>query len=190
MTPISEEKIGSCGKLVSNVEAKIVDISTGATLPEGERGELCLKTPSIMSYYHKNPEATAAVIDSEGWFHTGDIVIHQDGFFSIVDRLKELIKVKSHQVSPSEIEEELLRHPGVMDAGVVGVPDDRSGELPRAYIVKKGDTSAEDIMNFMKERVASVKQLKGGIRFVESLPKNPTGKMLRRVLQEMAVADP
>lgn len=190
MTPVEQEVIGYCGKLVSNTEAKLIDTQTGEALSEGQQGELCIRSPSLMSYYHKNPEATAEAIDAEGWLHTGDVAFHEDGFFSIVDRLKELIKVKGYQVSPSQLEEELLKHPGVMDAGVTCVKDERAGELPRAYIVRKSNCSAEDIMSYMKDRMAPYKQLKGGIRFVEDLPKNPTGKLLRKVLKEMAANDP
>ncbi|XP_068216230.1 uncharacterized protein [Palaemon carinicauda] len=190
MTPLNQERIGYCGKLVPNTEGKVVDIETGEALPEGQRGELCIRSPSMMSYYHKNPQATAETIDSEGWLHTGDIAIHDDGFFSIVDRIKELIKVKGSQVSPSELEEELLKHPAVLDVGVIGVEDERAGELPRAYIVKKAEVSSEDIMNYLKDKVAPYKQLKGGVRFLDALPKNATGKLLRRELKEMAAKDP
>lgn len=190
MTPLNLERIGYCGKLVPNVEGKVVDTDTGEALPEGRRGELCIRSPSMMSHYHKNPEATAETIDFDGWLHTGDVAIHEDGFFSIVDRIKELIKVKGYQVSPSELEEKLLKHPAVMDVGVVGVEDERAGELPRAYIVRKTEVTPEDIMDYMKERVAPYKQLKGGIRFLDALPKNATGKLLRRELKEMAAQDP
>ncbi|XP_064097868.1 uncharacterized protein LOC135209141 isoform X2 [Macrobrachium nipponense] len=190
LTPPDQERIGYCGKLVSNVEGKVIDIETGEALPEGQRGEMCLRSPSMMSYYHNNPKATAETIDSEGWLHTGDVAVHEDGFFSIVDRIKELIKVKGYQVSPSELEEELLKHPAVMDVGVVGVEDERAGELPRAYVVRKTQITTEDIMDYMKERLAPYKQLKGGIRFLDALPKNATGKLLRRELKEMAAQDP
>ncbi|MPC69331.1 4-coumarate--CoA ligase-like 2 [Portunus trituberculatus] len=189
MTPLDDERLGYCGKVVPNVMAKVIN-AEGEALPEGERGELCIKTPSVMTGYYKNPKVTAQTIDSEGWLHTGDVAIHTDGFFSIVDRLKELIKVKGFQVSPSELEDVLLEHEGVADVAVIGVPDDRAGELPRAYIVRSSSScSEEDIHKFMKERAAEFKQLKGGVRFLDALPKNQTGKILKRELQEIAAKE-
>ncbi|XP_050696858.1 uncharacterized protein LOC126985721 [Eriocheir sinensis] len=189
MTPLNEERLGFCGKVVPNTEAKVVN-EDGEALPEGHRGELCIRSPSLMTGYYKNPQATAETLDAEGWLHTGDVAVHEDGFFSIVDRIKELIKVKGFQVSPSELEDTLLQHKGVTDVAVVGVPDDRAGELPRAYIVKSSEScSAEDIHGFLRDKLADFKQLHGGIRFVDSLPKNPTGKILRRELKEMAAED-
>ncbi|KAK3853350.1 hypothetical protein Pcinc_040108 [Petrolisthes cinctipes] len=190
MTPLNDERLGYCGKTVVGVKAKVVN-EAGEALPEGERGELCLKTPSLMTSYYNNPETTKDSIDGDGWFHTGDVAIHQDGFFSIVDRIKELIKVKGLQVSPSELEDLLLKHPGVGEVGVVGVADERSGELPRAYVVKKDkSTTEEDLHQFLSSKVSGYKQLKGGIRFMDGLPKNATGKLLRKDLKEIAAKDP
>nr|XP_045616936.1 4-coumarate--CoA ligase 5-like [Procambarus clarkii] len=186
MTPLKEEKIGWCGKCVPNVEVKVVDVETGLALPENQRGELCIRSPSLMTGYLDNPTATAETIDKDGYLHTGDVAIHQDGFVSIVDRIKELIKVKGLQVSPSEIEDLLLQHPGVIDAAVVGVDDERSGELPCAFIVRRDGTSEEDIHKFLQPKVAEYKQLKGGIKFVDALPKSATGKVLKKDLKEKA----
>ncbi|XP_037782771.1 probable 4-coumarate--CoA ligase 3 [Penaeus monodon] len=144
--------------------------------------------PQMMAGYHNNPEATKDCFDEEGWFHTGDVAVcDNDGYFSIVDRIKELIKVKGLQVSPSELEDILLRHPGVADVGITAVDDERAGEVPRAYVVRRNqDLSEKDLHAFLGSRVAPHKQLAGGIRFVEELPKNPTGKLLRRQLKKMA----
>ncbi|XP_063847795.1 uncharacterized protein LOC135092925 [Scylla paramamosain] len=190
MTPLDDERLGYCGKVVPNVMAKVIN-AEGEALPEGERGELCIKSPSLMTGYYKNPTVTAQTLDAEGWLHTGDVAIHTDGFFSIVDRLKELIKVKGFQVSSSELEDVLLEHTAVADVAVIGIPDDRAGELPRAYIVRSSSSSCseEDIHGFLKERVAEFKQLKGGVRFVDALPKNQTGKVLKRELQELAAKE-
>ncbi|MPC10485.1 putative acyl-coenzyme A synthetase [Portunus trituberculatus] len=142
----------------------------------------------MMSCYHNNPEATRDAFDSEGWFKTGDVAIYnEDGFFSIVDRIKELIKVKGLQVSPSELEEILLSYPGVAEVGVVGVADKKAGEVPRAYIVpRENSLKKDDLHAFIASRVAPHKQLAGGIEFVDQLPKNPTGKLLRKELKKMA----
>lgn len=141
-----------------------------------------------MKGYHNNPKATAETIDEDGWFHTGDVATcDEEGYFYIVDRIKELIKVKGLQVAPSELEEIIMGHPGVGDVGVIGVPNERAGEVPMAYIVpRQKDLSADDIHSFLEDRVARHKKLVGGIRFVQELPKNATGKLMRRQLQKMA----
>lgn len=188
MTPVGHEKLGWCGKVMAHVRSKVVDLDTGMTLPPGEKGELCIDAPGMMTSYHNNPEATRDAFDSEGWFKTGDVAIYdEEGFFSIVDRMKELIKVKGVQVSPSELEDVIISYPGVADVGVIGVADEKAGEVPRAYVVPKGKDLKKDELNaFVAERVAPHKQLAGGIEFVEQLPKNPTGKLLRRELKKMA----
>ncbi|XP_068225863.1 uncharacterized protein [Palaemon carinicauda] len=185
-TPLSgPEKIGSCGPLLPNVRAKIFDLDTGKALGSGEDGELCIKSPTLMNEYHGRPEATAEMYTEDGYMKTGDIARYdEDGYFYIVDRLKELIKVKGSQVSPSELENVLLRHPGIADAGVVGVEDIRAGELPMAYIVKRNpELTEEEIISYLDDKVAPHKQLKGGVRFVEQLPKNATGKLVRKELK-------
>jgi acyl-CoA synthetase (AMP-forming)/AMP-acid ligase II len=137
-----------------------------------------------MKGYHQNPKATKKTV-IKGWLHTGDIAkYNDDGQFFIVDRLKELIKVKGLQVAPSELEDVIRRHPGVNDVAVVGVPDEKSGELPRAYIVRKNRNVLEQsIIDYVAERVAPHKKLAAGVMFVETLPKNQTGKILRRELK-------
>lgn len=189
-TPFINQRIGFCGQLLPNVSAKVIDTSTGESLPANTKGELCVKTPCMMKGYHNNPKATEETIDSEGWLHTGDIAYYDNhNFFSIVDRIKELIKVKGLQVSPSELEDVLLSHPAIADAGVVGVPHERAGEVPRAYLIKGSGKSVteEEVEEYMKEHLSDHKQLVGGIKFVSELPKNPSGKLLRRVLKEQAM---
>ncbi|XP_066949077.1 uncharacterized protein [Macrobrachium rosenbergii] len=192
MTPEGGEKIGYCGRLVPYAKAKIVDLNTGASLPPGSEGELCIKAPSLMTGYHNNPEATKETVDENGWLHTGDVAIcDEDGYFSVVDRIKELIKVKGLQVAPSELEEILLEHPGVADVGIIGVPDARAGEVPRAYIVPRRKTLSEkEVQSFLENRVAPHKKLAGGVKFVDALPKSTTGKLLRRELKKMAENEP
>ncbi|XP_063591564.1 probable 4-coumarate--CoA ligase 3 [Penaeus indicus] len=208
-TPLNgKENIGSCGVLLPCVRARVEDLQTGAPLPPGEAGELVIYTPAMMSGYHGNEDATRDVMTADGWLRTGDVAKYDgEGYFYIVDRIKELIKVKGLQVSPTELEDELRGHPSVADVGVVGVSDPRAGEVPRAYIVRRKTTPpgaeekerekereeedklAEELTKFLSERVAPHKHLSGGVRFVEELPKNPTGKLLRRTLKEMAAKE-
>jgi len=188
IAPICDaNKIGSCGQPISRSLAKVVDINTGEALGPNEEGELCIYGPNVMKGYYKNEKATRDTIDSDGWLHSGDIATYdEDGQFFIVDRLKELIKVKGLQVAPSELEDMLRRHPAVVEAAVIGIEDEKAGELPRAYIVKKpnfSSTSSEDIQNFISEKVAPHKQLKGGVVFIDTIPTSVTGKILRRELK-------
>uniref|UniRef100_A0A2P2HZY6 4-coumarate--CoA ligase n=1 Tax=Hirondellea gigas TaxID=1518452 RepID=A0A2P2HZY6_9CRUS len=187
MDPINEEKVGWCGKLMPGVQAKVVDVSDPSkNLPPNIDGELIIKTKSQMSGYLNNAEATAQAIDADGWLHTGDVGHYdQEGYFKIVDRTKDLIKVKGFQVSPSEIEEVLLQVPGIQDVSVTGVPHDRLGEAPRAYIVAKAPPSKKSIEEFLSSRLSENKQLVGGIVFVDALPRNSTGKVVKKQLQQM-----
>jgi acyl-CoA synthetase (AMP-forming)/AMP-acid ligase II len=177
-------KVGSCGTPISNTLTKIVHTETGKTLGRNERGELCVKGRQVMKGYYKNEEATRNTIDSDGWLHTGDIAYYDDdGYCYIVDRLKELIKVKGFQVAPSELEDLLRELPGVSDVAVIGVPHEEWGELPRAYIVRKDGSLNDDQVNgHLAGKVTSFKQLRGGIEYVEAIPKAPSGKILRREL--------
>ncbi|XP_042211270.1 probable 4-coumarate--CoA ligase 3 isoform X2 [Homarus americanus] len=187
MTICGEEKLGSCGKLLPNTRAKIVDLDTGATLPSGAKGELYVQTPARMTGYHNNPQATKEVMDMDGWVKTGDLATYDDeGNFTIIDRMKELIKVKGMQVSPSELEDVLLGHPGVAEVGIVGVDDERAGEVPQAFVVRRGQVTEDELQAFMQGRVAPHKQLAGGIKFVDQLPKNATGKLLKHELKKIA----
>jgi acyl-CoA synthetase (AMP-forming)/AMP-acid ligase II len=140
-----------------------------------------------MRGYLNNEKATKEIIDQDGWLHTGDIgFFDEDGFVFLVGRLKELIKVQGFQVSPSELEDLLRRIPGVGDCAVIGVDVANKGEAPRAYIVKSDASLTEEkIHAFVKEKAARYKQLAGGIEFVTSIPKNATGKILRRALKAM-----
>jgi len=137
-----------------------------------------------MKGYLGHPEATAEIIDSEGWLHTGDIgYADEDGALYIVDRLKELIKYKGRQVAPAELEALLLSHPLITDAAVIPSPDADAGEIPVAFVVVKERVAADDIMNFVRERVAPHKRIRR-VEFVDQIPKNATGKILRRQLVE------
>ena len=129
--------------LVANCEARVVDPETGDDLGVGEDGELWIRGPNVMKGYLNNPDATAATIDGDGWLHTGDIGhVDADGYWFIVDRVKELIKVKGFQVPPAELEALLLTHPAVADVAVIGIPDEEAGERPKAFVVLKPGVDA------------------------------------------------
>uniref|UniRef100_A0A7E4UV43 AMP-binding domain-containing protein n=1 Tax=Panagrellus redivivus TaxID=6233 RepID=A0A7E4UV43_PANRE len=179
--PIAE----TVGTLMANYEAKIID-SNGNELPPGEPGELLIRSPTLMTGYFAQPKATADSLDSEGWFHTGDLIrIDEKQRLFVLDRMKELIKVKGYQVAPAELEDLLLSHHDISDAAVVGVPHEKNGEAPYAFIVRKNPLLTEtQIHEFVKEKVAYYKQLNGGIQFVDSIPKSPSGKILRRILRD------
>jgi len=175
---------GMIGPLVPCTEGRIVDPVSGADLGAGERGEVWVRGPQVMKGYLNNPEATARTVDSDGWLRTGDIgVVDADGYLTIVDRLKELIKVKGYQVAPAELESLLLDHPLIADAAVIPVPDLESGEAPKAFIVARGTLTAEAVCAFVHERVSHYKRLRE-VAFIEVIPKSPSGKILRRVLIE------
>ncbi|XP_055679599.1 uncharacterized protein LOC129787822 isoform X2 [Lutzomyia longipalpis] len=177
---------GSAGVITARTWGKVIDMETGEILGPNKRGELCFKGPTIMKGYYRNPKATQDTI-KDGWLHTGDVGYYDEGKnFYIVDRLKELIKYNSFQVAPAELEALLLTHPAIKDAAVIGIPDPQTGELPTAFVVLKDNlkASGEEIANFVAERVSNPKRLRGGIHFVEEIPKNPSGKILRRVLRE------
>ena len=178
------DRDGTIGPLVPCTEGRIVDPETGADLGPGERGELWVRGPQVMKGYLNNPEATASTVDADGWLRTGDIgVVDADGYLTIVDRLKELIKVKGYQVAPAELESLLLDHPLIADAAVIPVFDAESGEAPKAFVVARGAVSAEDVRAFIHERVSHYKRLREVV-FVDTIPKSPSGKILRRVLIE------
>jgi len=166
--------------------AKIVDIDTGATVGPNQRGELWIKGPQIMKGYKDGIAETKAIIDPDGFLHTGDLAYYdEDKHFYIVDRVKELIKCKGFQVAPAEVENLLKEYDGVADAAVIGVPDERHQEIPRAYIVKSNpDLTTAEIHKYINPLLTSYKRLKGGIEFVEAIPKNSTGKILKRILRE------
>jgi acyl-CoA synthetase (AMP-forming)/AMP-acid ligase II len=176
---------GAAGMLFPGVDARVVDLADGTDLPPGESGELLVRTLSVMAGYRGAPGATAATVDADGWLHTGDIAtVSADGVLHIVDRVKELIKVKGFQVAPAELEALLRAHPGIAEAAVVPMPDERSGEVPNAFVVRApGSTvSAEEIIDHVAGRVAAYKRLRA-VEFIEAVPTSPAGKTLRRLLR-------
>src|SRR5437660_5181419 len=137
-----------------------------------------------MKGYLNCPEATAQTIDADGWLHTGDIgYADSEGYFYVVDRAKELIKFKGLQVAPAELEALLLTHPSVADAAVIPSPDEEAGEVPKAFVVVRTPTAAEDIMAFVAARVAPHKRIRK-LQFIDAIPKSASGKILRRTLIE------
>jgi acyl-CoA synthetase (AMP-forming)/AMP-acid ligase II len=175
---------GSVGALIPNTEARLVDPETGEDVAEDEEGELWVRGPQVMTGYLNNPEATRETLVQDGWLRTGDIArIDPQGFTYIVDRLKELIKYKGHQVPPAELEAVLVSHPKVKDAGVVGMPMEDGGEAPKAFVVSDDDVDPEELMAYVAERVAPYKRIRE-VEFVDEIPKSASGKILRRVLRE------
>ncbi|KFY86640.1 hypothetical protein V500_07503 [Pseudogymnoascus sp. VKM F-4518 (FW-2643)] len=186
------ESIGSVGGLVPNMAAKFCDES-GGEISLGHTGELYLKGPNIFQGYLNNPSGTLDCLDKDGWFRTGDVGhVDAKGSFYITDRVKELIKYKGFQVPPAELEGLLLNHPQVMDAAVIGVMSERDAtELPRAYVVLapavgKTRLSEAALIEWLSERVAPHKRLRGGVEFICEIPKSPSGKILRRLLRDRA----
>jgi acyl-CoA synthetase (AMP-forming)/AMP-acid ligase II len=177
-------RITSVGRCAPNTDCKVVDPDTGAELGPGQPGELWLRGPQVMKGYLNQPEATAQTLDAEGWLRTGDIgLVDDEGFFTIVDRLKELIKYKGYQVAPAELEAVLLAHPAVADAAVIPSPDAVAGEVPKAFVVLHGKAAPEELLAFVAARVAPYKKVRR-IEFIDGIPKSASGKILRRVLVE------
>jgi acyl-CoA synthetase (AMP-forming)/AMP-acid ligase II len=206
-----KDDTGSVGRPLPNLDLKLVDENGKDISAYGVRGELCARGPTIVRGYFENPEANKRDWDEDGYFHTGDIAYIEEGTekWYIVDRKKvstdrmkcvialltrqqELIKVRAFQVAPPELEGVLYDHSDIVDAAVIGVPDpsnQEGSEAPRAYIVRRPGSdkpSVEEIHKYMREKLASYKMLTGGIVFVSEIPKNASGKILKRILREQA----
>ena len=179
------KKLGSIGPPVPGTECRLVDPETGRDAYPGEPGELWMRGPQVMQGYLGNRKATAKMIDAEGWLHSGDVaIVDEDGWFEIVDRVKELIKYKGFQVAPAELEAILITHPHVADCAVIGVPDEEAGELPKAFVVPASDDLDSDALaTFVAEQVAPHKRVRA-IELVAEIPKSPSGKILRRLLRD------
>jgi acyl-CoA synthetase (AMP-forming)/AMP-acid ligase II len=184
MNPDDKVRYGASGMAIRNTECRIVDTATGKDLDVNERGELWIRGPQVMRGYLNNPQATRETITEDGWLKTGDIAYRDDdGYYFVVDRVKELIKYKGMQVAPAELEALLLTHPAIADAAVIPSADEEAGEVPKAFVVLKGDVTPEAIMAFVAERVAPHKRIRK-LELVQQIPKSPSGKILRRVLVE------
>lgn len=190
MSKLGSKNYASVGYPTPDTECKIIGLNDPEFrgLGPNETGELCFRGPQIMLGYHKNEKATMETITHDGWLRTGDIGHYdENNEFYVTDRLKELIKVKGFQVPPAELEEILRDHPALADAAVIGIPHRQRGEVPRAYVVKKkgAEVDEEAIKDFVKAKVAKYKRLEGGVEFIEAIPKNATGKILRRELKTL-----
>lgn len=196
-----KRKLGSCGPPMPGLELRVVD-DEGNDVKQGERGELLVRAGNVFKGYWKNESATKETFTDDGqWLKTGDIaLVHETGDFSIVDRKKELIKYKGYQVAPAELEGLLLQHPKVAAAAVIGIYDkELITELPRAYIqlkpdhVQEGKSNAEqiakDIIDFIAKQTSSHKRLRGGVRILEQVPVNPSGKILRKEIRALAAKE-
>ncbi|KAK7382909.1 hypothetical protein VNO78_28573 [Psophocarpus tetragonolobus] len=183
-------RYGTAGLLSPATQAMIVDPLSGQSLPVNCTGELWLRGPTIMKGYFNNEEATRSTLDSKGWLRTGDVCyIDSDGFIFIVDRLKELIKYKGYQVAPAELEALLLTHPAILDAAVIPYPDKEAGQYPMAYVVRKSGSSLSEsqVMDFVAGQVAPYKRIRK-VAFISSVPKNSSGKILRKDLIKLATS--
>jgi fatty-acyl-CoA synthase len=170
---------------------KLVDPATGATLGDGQQGELCTRGHVVMLGYYNNPEATAAAIDAEGWLHTGDLAVRRpDGYFHITGRIKDLVIRGGENIYPREIEEFLYRHPAIEQASVVGVPDAKYGEELCAWIKLRagGTATEEDVRAFCKSNLAHFK-VPRYVRFVDAFPQTVTGKIQKFKIREQMIAD-
>jgi len=167
----AKNKPGSIGPPLPNTEVKVADWGTGESYGPNQDGEIWVRGPQVMKGYLNNPEATAHTIDEQGWLHTGDIGhADADGYFTIVDRLKELIKYRGYQVPPAEIEAVLLGHPAVADAAVIPKRDEEAGEIPKAFVVRKGECEAGELMDYVAERVALHMKVRE-VEVIEEIPK-------------------
>lgn len=191
LAPAEVNNYGTIGWPISNVEIKIVDVgdaSDGKGLDTHKSGELWIRGPNVMKGYFKNEEATRAMITSDRWLKTGDIGHYdENGLFYVSDRLKELIKVNALQVAPAELEGILRKHPAILDAVVVGIPNATYGEVPKAFIVRRPDTKLTEVevQEFVSKQVVKYKKLRGGVEFVDTIPKTATGKILRREVKRI-----
>ncbi|KAI0003767.1 phenylacetyl-CoA ligase [Russula compacta] len=193
--------LGAVGHLIPGVRARVVK-ADGTLAKAGEPGELVVKSPSLALRYLNDEKATAETFIGDGWLRTGDeVIIDKNDEMFIVDRLKEIMKVRGFQVSPAELEGHILQHPDVVDTCVVGVPDEYSGEVPLAYVVLSADVAKRALKNeaeaakikasiskHVADHKVPYKRLAGGVEFVDAIPKNPSGKLLRRVLRDKAMS--
>ncbi|MEU5659414.1 AMP-binding protein, partial [Streptomyces sp. NPDC047737] len=179
---------GTVGKLLPGTQMRIVSLTDpGIDVGTDTPGEILIRGPQVMKGYLGRPEATAAMIDEDGWLHTGDVGrVDEDGWLYVVDRVKELIKYKGYQVAPADLEALLLTHPSIDDAAVIGVYDADGNEVPKAYLVRRPgaeDLTEDDVLTYVADRVSPYKKVRQA-EFIEAVPRAVSGKILRRELRD------
>jgi len=186
LSSANKGRLRSCGKPFTGIELRIVDSETSKDVPVGDVGEIWIRSRQIMKGYWNMPEETAKAIVKGGWFRSGDAgYFDKDGYVYIFDRVKDMIVSGGENVYPAEIENALMAHPAIADVAVIGVPDDKWGEVPMALVVRKPDTQVteQEIISFARERLAGFKTPKS-VDWVDALPRNPSGKILKKILRE------
>ncbi len=182
--PGKEERLTSAGTLVPNAEVRVVDPDTLKDVPEGEQGELWFRTPQLMKGYHNKPEATAEAVTEDGWFRTGDIGrVDDGGYIFVEDRLKDMIISGGENIYSIEVERVLAEHPAVVDVAIIGIPDDKWGEVVKAVVQLEGEATEAELISFARERLAAYKCPKS-VDVRDELPRNPTGKILKKDLRK------
>jgi acyl-CoA synthetase (AMP-forming)/AMP-acid ligase II len=187
----ADPKPDSVGHALPNTEFRIVDVETHEDVAPGERGEVWVRGPQVMKGYLNRPDATRDMIDADGWLHTGDVGrVDEKERLYVVDRVKELIKYKGHQVAPAELEALLQSHDAIADAAVIPSPHEEAGEVPKAFVVEAPEdgVTADEVKGFVAERVAPQKKVRR-VAFIEEVPKTASGKILRRELVEKERAE-
>jgi long-chain acyl-CoA synthetase len=185
LTGPNRHRLRSCGKPGPGVELRIVDPDTRADVPVGDVGEIWVRSPQVMKGYWNNDAATAEVVDADGWFRSGDVgYLDDDGYLYIHDRVKDMIVSGGENVYPAEVENALMRHDGIADVAVIGVPHEKWGETAKAIVVKAAgaDPSEEEIIAFAREHLARFK-CPTSVDFIDVLPRNPSGKVLKKDLR-------
>ncbi|MFZ9894991.1 MAG: class I adenylate-forming enzyme family protein, partial [Burkholderiaceae bacterium] len=182
----NKHRLRSCGLPGPGVEIRIVDTDTFTDCPQGAVGEIWIRSPQVMKGYWQMPEETAKSINAEGWFRSGDAgYLDADGYLYIHDRVKDMIVSGGENVYPAEVENVLMSHPAIADVAVIGVPDEKWGETPKAVVVRKPgvEVSEQEIIDFARERLAKFK-CPTSVDWIEALPRNPSGKILKKDLRE------
>jgi long-chain acyl-CoA synthetase len=183
INPVRSPKLGTVGLPVSSTEVAIRD-DAGNNLAIGEAGEVCVRGPQVMQGYWRRPDETKLVLTEDGWLRTGDIgALDAQGFLKILDRKKDMINVSGFKVFPNEVEDVLARHPGVLEAAVIGVPDEHAGQAVKLFVVKRDPAlTTEELRRYGHEQLAGYKRPKV-IEFVDNLPKSNVGKIIRKDLK-------
>jgi long-chain acyl-CoA synthetase len=182
----NRHRLRSCGVPGPGVELRIVDTDTMTDCPQGQVGEIWIRSPQVMKGYWKMPDETAKSIDADGWFRTGDAgYVDADGYVYIHDRVKDMIVSGGENVYPAEVENVLMSHPGIADVAVIGVPDEKWGETPKAIVVRAAgvEVTEQEIIDFARERLAKFK-CPTSVDWIDALPRNPSGKILKKDLRE------